>query len=86
MDDVINVIGDRVDLVKMDIEGGEERLLQGDISWLDRVDSIITEFHPGLVVHPYQELAEVIESAGFQWFPAGSLWPGSMDFFRRRRL
>lgn len=36
---------DRVDLLKVDIEGGEEHLFKGDASWLDRVGCLAIEFH-----------------------------------------
>jgi FkbM family methyltransferase len=36
---------DRVDLLKVDIEGGEEHLFTGDASWLDRVGCLAVEFH-----------------------------------------
>lgn len=35
----------RVDLVKMDIEGGEEELLSRDTDWLARVNALIVEWH-----------------------------------------
>ena len=36
---------DRVDLVKVDIEGAEVELFRGDLQWLDRVGAIAIEFH-----------------------------------------
>lgn len=75
--------GSRVDLLKLDIEGGEEELLtSGDLAWLERVDAIIAEFHPGMV--DYQGLIQVLVSHGFDYIPAGSAWKGSMDAFVRR--
>jgi FkbM family methyltransferase len=38
---------DRVDLLKVDIEGAEVQLFQGDLSWLRRVRVIAIEFHGG---------------------------------------
>lgn len=74
--------GQRVDLLKLDIEGGEQNLLLAeDVGWLDRVDAIIAEFHPDRVdVH---RLVVTLERRGFTFLPAGSLWQGSMDIFRR---
>lgn len=69
------------DLVKIDIEGGEEALLGGDISWLQRVGSIIVEFHPVQVDYP--GLVNRLQQAGFRYVPANSAWPGSMDGFFR---
>src|SRR5690348_6275188 len=34
-----------VDLVKIDVEGGEAHMFQGDLGWLDRVRAISIEFH-----------------------------------------
>jgi hypothetical protein len=34
-----------VDLLKVDIEGAEVQLLQGDLSWLDHVRVVAIEFH-----------------------------------------
>jgi len=36
---------DRVDLLKVDIEGAEVELFKGDVSWLRRVGAIAIEFH-----------------------------------------
>jgi FkbM family methyltransferase len=36
---------EEVDLLKVDIEGGETELFKGDLSWLDRVKAIAIEFH-----------------------------------------
>jgi FkbM family methyltransferase len=35
----------RVDLLKIDIEGAEEKLFAGNYNWLSRVDTIIIEVH-----------------------------------------
>ena len=72
-----------VDLVKMDIEGGEQPLLEGDISWLSRVRALIVEFHPSVV--DYGELVGILQRAGFRYFPAGSVFPGNMDCFLRQQ-
>ncbi|MGI9119212.1 MAG: FkbM family methyltransferase [Acidimicrobiales bacterium] len=71
----------KADLVKMDIEGGEEALLLGDVSWLANVGALIVEFHPPLVDKP--RLVAVLEGAGFRYIPADSVWPRSMDSFIR---
>ena len=42
----------QVDLVKIDIEGGEEALLTGPSEWLYRTKAIIAEFHSGAVDYP----------------------------------
>lgn len=74
--------GRHVDLLKLDIEGGEQDLLLAeDVDWLQRVDAIIAEFHPAVV--DVSRLVAVLERHGFAYMPAGTLWPGSMDIFRR---
>jgi FkbM family methyltransferase len=74
--------GGRIDLLKLDIEGGEQALLtQGDLTWLDKVDAIIAEFHPEVVDYP--RLIAVLVNRGFEYRAAGSAWPGSMDAFVR---
>jgi FkbM family methyltransferase len=59
-----------IDLVKMDIEGGEGPLLRQNLEWLSRVKSIIAEFHPHLIDYP--EAIRSIEQQGFRYLPAGS--------------
>ncbi len=70
-----------VNLVKLDIEGGEEPLLSGNLAWLDRVDGIIAEFHPSMIDYP--RMVKILQAAGFTYIPAGSAHPGSMDSFVR---
>jgi FkbM family methyltransferase len=70
-----------VDLLKVDIEGFEEYLFSGDVSWLQRIRSIIIEIHP-LVVDRGDIVAR-IRAQGFTFVPAGSVWPASMDAFVR---
>jgi len=36
---------DRIDILKIDIEGAEKELFSGDCSWLDAVDMLIIELH-----------------------------------------
>ena len=67
-----------VDLVKMDVEGGEAALLN-DASWLECCDSLIAEFHPTLVDYP--ALVRVIEDSGFVFFRGGSVLSNTYDFF-----
>jgi FkbM family methyltransferase len=72
-----------VDLLKIDIEGGEQALLtKGAISWLNQIGEIIIEFHPDLVDYP--GLVNTLRNAGFEYFAAGTAFLGSMDYFRRR--
>jgi FkbM family methyltransferase len=70
-----------VDLLKMDIEGGEQALLDGDLAWLNSISAIIAEFHPLLVDYP--GLTSKLESEGFRYIPANSAHTNSMDAFLR---
>lgn len=70
-----------IDLVKMDIEGAEQELLTGDLGWLERVKSLIIEFHPTLVDYP--GLIKGLRECGFEYIPAGTAHTDSMDFFVR---
>ena len=38
---------DRIDLLKVDVEGAETEIFHGDISWLDLVQCMAIEFHNG---------------------------------------
>lgn len=73
--------GAMADLVKLDIEGGEQQLLDGDRSWLRRVRALMVEFHPEVV--EMERLIEVIRGEGFRFIPAGSIRPHSADTFVR---
>lgn len=74
-----------VDLLKLDVEGGEQDLLTADnIQWLDHFNGVIAEFHPLQV--EYERLTSTIASWGLRYFPAGSLWPHSMDMFFRSEV
>jgi FkbM family methyltransferase len=82
MHEVLDRVGGHIDLLKMDIEGGEQDLLtRGDLSWLDAVDCVVAEFHPTIV--DYQKLVGKIADHNFHFHPAGSLRTGSMDCFVR---
>jgi hypothetical protein len=59
-----------VDLVKIDIEGGEGPLLQENLGWLGRVKSLIAEFHPQII--DYAAAIRSIESQGFRYIPGHS--------------
>ncbi len=41
--------GRKVDLVKLDIEGGEEFLVSANCEWMELVDFVITELHPEVI-------------------------------------
>jgi FkbM family methyltransferase len=68
-----------IDLLKIDIEGGEEELLRGDVSWLDRVNAILIEFHPDLI--DYHAALATLVRAGFQRSTA--VTAKGVEFFER---
>jgi FkbM family methyltransferase len=51
-----------IDLIKIDIEGGEQSLLDSNTDWLQRVQTMIIEFHPELIDYP--ALIEVLLKSG----------------------
>jgi FkbM family methyltransferase len=71
----------RIDLLKVDIEGGEQELFTGDLQWLERVDAIVAEFHPEIVDYP--RLIGILEGAGFRYLKPGRDPGVRMDFFLR---
>jgi FkbM family methyltransferase len=71
----------RIDLVKLDIEGGEQELLSSNLEWLQRVDAIIAEFHPDCVDYP--ALVAKLQQHGFRYIPANSVFRNNMDSFIR---
>jgi len=56
--------GGQADLVKMDIEGGEEELLGRDTDWLGGVRALIVEWHDDRA--DSRPLIRNVEAAGFQ--------------------
>ena len=54
---------DRVDFLKVDIEGSEFALFQGEIPWLDRVRRVAMEVHPSY--GDVQALARSLRARGF---------------------
>lgn len=59
----------RVDLLKMDIEGGEQEVLAGPAAWLDRVDCIVAELHPPFT---FERFRAVLTERGFAVYEAGA--------------
>ncbi len=41
---------DKIDLLKMDIEGGEKNVLENSSDWIDSVDIITVELHDRICV------------------------------------
>ncbi len=82
MDQILERIGGHVDLLKMDIEGGEQALIvDGDVDWLDAIDVLIAELHPD--VANVDRVVEVIVGKGFIYHAHGTLWPESMEMLVR---
>jgi FkbM family methyltransferase len=73
--------GRRVDLLKVDIEGGEGELFSGDTAWLDDVDALMMEFHP-TAAEPAPIIAS-LETRGFRHIPVDSVRHGTTDAFVR---
>jgi FkbM family methyltransferase len=73
-----------IDLLKMDIEGGEQALLSGEIDWINSIGAIIAEFHPDRVDYP--GLTERITNEGFTWIRAGTVYRHTCDTFIRSTL
>ncbi|MGB7680711.1 MAG: FkbM family methyltransferase [Candidatus Acidiferrales bacterium] len=71
----------QLDLVKVDIEGGEQELFLGPTAWLDRTKAIIIEFHPTSVDYPL--LTKLLEDRGFDFIRANTAFPNNMDCFWR---
>jgi FkbM family methyltransferase len=72
-----------IDLLKVDIEGGEAELFSQNLEWLDSVEHIITEFHPDVIdVVP---IRQAICSRGFRHIPPGSVFETNMEAFAKVR-
>jgi FkbM family methyltransferase len=77
---------ERIDLLKMDIEGGEQALFESDLAWLRRVDCLAVELHTDQV--DWRAIAARLEQEGFARYPIseGNLYRGPTDLmaaFRR---
>ncbi|MGV3660320.1 MAG: FkbM family methyltransferase [Prosthecobacter sp.] len=70
-----------IDLLKVDIEGGEAELFSKNLDWLSEVRSIIAEFHPDIAqVDP---IVRTICAQGFRHIAPGSVFPYNMEAFVR---
>jgi FkbM family methyltransferase len=56
---------DRISVLKMDVEGAEADLLDGDLSWLARVDSVVAEIHADRI--DADRFVRGMEAAGFAY-------------------
>ena len=73
-------LGGCVDIVKIDIEGGEEALLGGRPDWLANVDTVVVELHPDLA--DIDGVVRGIERAGLR-APAGRAGDTAVTVFVR---
>jgi FkbM family methyltransferase len=58
-----------IDLLKIDVEGAEAELFNGDVNWLDRVNAIAIEFHEDSRVR--SRFDKVVQQRGFTVDDAG---------------
>lgn len=70
MDDLLAVHAPegRVDLLKMDIEGGEAEVLREPGAWLDRVDCVVAELHPPF---GFERFRDLLQARGFEVYAEG---------------
>ena len=67
---------DEVDLLKLDIEGGEAAVLGAWPSWSRRVRCLVAELHQVDAPLDYPWFADRAREGGFTPFPAGALFRG----------
>jgi FkbM family methyltransferase len=70
-------------LLKVDIEGGEEKLFSGDVSWLARFDCLMAEFHPTLA--DAKRIVRLIEASGLHFRAGGVRGEPTACWIRARR-
>lgn len=78
--------GRKVDLVKLDIEGGEEFLVSANCEWMDSVDFVITELHPEII--DLENVVNAFKRHGLSYHPGNggmgrSKHANFMDMFVR---
>jgi FkbM family methyltransferase len=78
-----NGIVGTIDLLKIDIEGGEADLFSKNLDWLGQVDAIIAEFHPTVI--DVEPILTAICSQGFVYIPPHSVFKGNMGAFVRSK-
>lgn len=67
-------------LLKFDIEGEEERLFSGDLSWLARFDCVVGEGHPDRA--NIGRITELLAASGLPYHPGGRRGQPSGCFMR----
>ncbi len=71
---------DECDLLKLDVEGAEARVLENIETWGRRIGTIVCELHEGT---GYDWFAATVRRAGFEPRPAGTLFRGLPGAVRR---
>ena len=67
---------DELDLLKVDIEGGEKYVMSSIAGWRDRVKMMVVELHPALDASlSYDWFASIVRAAGYTPFPSGTVLP-----------
>ncbi len=61
---ILNICGEQIDLLKMDIEGAETTVFKGNVDWLRRVRCLAIEFHGDS--REVSNFDEIMERYGFQ--------------------
>lgn len=84
--EVMSAINQRIDLLKIDVEGGEyDMLSMTPSSVLERIDRLVVEYH-NVSGHGYREIVEKCEEAGLRWTRhehTGATGIGTLWFNRR---
>ncbi len=71
---------ERVDLLKIDIEGAESELLRDVDAWAERVDLLVAELHGDF---DFEAFRHALEPVGFDVSDAGALFAGNPGALRR---
>jgi len=83
IDSILDEAGlDFVDLIKMDVEGAEERLLADMGRWGQRAGTLVAELHGQL---NFDWFAECVRAAGFEPLRTGELFKGHLAARAGRR-
>jgi FkbM family methyltransferase len=72
---------EKIDLLKIDIEGAEKFIFLSDTSWLQKVNAILIEIHSVRVV---AEIKSILLNAGFYWYPWNDAASSSSIYFASR--
>ena len=82
---------DRISLLKMDVEGAEGEIFQGEVNWLDKVDAIAIELHDDSTFgNCTQIFLAAMEGRGFEMIRSGELTlcsrPGTVKLVPHEKL